>query len=190
MSSRGVPALQGEGGLSRYLTEIRKFPLLQPEEEYMLAKRWREHEDPEARQAPDHQPFAARGQDRDGLSRLRPAGVRDRRRRQCRADAGGQALRARPRLPAGNLCDVVDPGRDSGIHPALLEPRQNGHDRGAEKALLQSEKGQKPHQRARRRRFDAGASGGNRRPAGRERKGGRRHEPANSPGPTARSTRR
>jgi RNA polymerase sigma-32 factor len=48
MSSRGVPALQGEGGLSRYLTEIRKFPLLEPEEEYMLAKRWKEHEDPEA----------------------------------------------------------------------------------------------------------------------------------------------
>ena len=48
MSSRGLPALQGEGGLSRYLTEIRKFPLLEPGEEYMLAKRWREHEDPEA----------------------------------------------------------------------------------------------------------------------------------------------
>jgi RNA polymerase sigma-32 factor len=48
MSGRGVPALQGEGGLSRYLTEIRKFPLLEPQEEYMLAKRWREHEDPEA----------------------------------------------------------------------------------------------------------------------------------------------
>ena len=48
MSSRGLPALQGEGGLSRYLSEIRKFPLLAPEEEYMLAKRWKEHEDPEA----------------------------------------------------------------------------------------------------------------------------------------------
>src|SRR5213075_839405 len=48
MSSRGVPALQGEGGLARYLSEIRKFPLLEPEEEYMFAKRWREHEDPEA----------------------------------------------------------------------------------------------------------------------------------------------
>src|ERR1700728_4291136 len=48
MSSRGLPALQGEGGLSRYLTEIRKFPLLSPEEEYMFAKRWKEHEDPEA----------------------------------------------------------------------------------------------------------------------------------------------
>ena len=48
MSSRGLPSLQGEGGLSRYLSEIRKFPLLEPEEEYMLAKRWKEHEDPEA----------------------------------------------------------------------------------------------------------------------------------------------
>jgi RNA polymerase sigma-32 factor len=48
MSSRGLPALSGESGLSRYLTEIRKFPLLSPEEEYMFAKRWREHEDPEA----------------------------------------------------------------------------------------------------------------------------------------------
>src|SRR5271165_2820801 len=48
MSSRGVPALQGEGGLSRYLSDIRKFPLLEPQEEYMLAKRWREHEEPEA----------------------------------------------------------------------------------------------------------------------------------------------
>jgi RNA polymerase sigma-32 factor len=48
MSSRGVPALQGEAGLSRYLTEIRKFPLLEPEQEYMLAKRWKEHEEPGA----------------------------------------------------------------------------------------------------------------------------------------------
>jgi RNA polymerase sigma-32 factor len=37
-----------EGGLSRYLTEIRKFPMLAKDEEFMLAKRWREHEDPEA----------------------------------------------------------------------------------------------------------------------------------------------
>src|SRR5512136_3268559 len=37
-----------EGGLSRYLAEIRRFPMLEPQQEYMLAKRWREHEDPEA----------------------------------------------------------------------------------------------------------------------------------------------
>ncbi|HET7334977.1 MAG TPA: RNA polymerase sigma factor RpoH [Rhizomicrobium sp.] len=48
MSSRGLPSLNSDGGLSRYLTEIRKFPLLEPEEEYMLAKRWKEHEDSEA----------------------------------------------------------------------------------------------------------------------------------------------
>ena len=48
MSSRGLPVPVSENGLSRYLTEIRKFPLLQPEEEYMLAKAWREHDDSEA----------------------------------------------------------------------------------------------------------------------------------------------
>src|SRR6201747_665155 len=48
MSGRGLPALSGEAGLSRYLTEIRKFPLLTPEDEFMFAKRWQQHEDPEA----------------------------------------------------------------------------------------------------------------------------------------------
>src|SRR6059036_2319573 len=48
MAARALPILASEGGLSRYLAEIRKFPLLDPQEEYMLAKRWREHEDPEA----------------------------------------------------------------------------------------------------------------------------------------------
>ena len=37
-----------EGGLSRYLTEVRKFPMLAKEEEFMLAKRWREHQDIDA----------------------------------------------------------------------------------------------------------------------------------------------
>jgi RNA polymerase sigma-32 factor len=43
-----LPVLSGEGNLSRYLQEIRKFPMLEPEEEFMLAKRWREHGDSEA----------------------------------------------------------------------------------------------------------------------------------------------
>ncbi len=43
-----VPALGGEQGLNRYLSEIKKFPVLTPEQEYMLAKRYEEHEDPEA----------------------------------------------------------------------------------------------------------------------------------------------
>ena len=45
-----LPAPSPEQGLNRYLQEIRKFPLLEPEEEYMLAKRWTDHEDPEAAQ--------------------------------------------------------------------------------------------------------------------------------------------
>ena len=43
-----IPAIASESGLSRYLREIRKFPMLEANEEYMLAKRWREHEDTEA----------------------------------------------------------------------------------------------------------------------------------------------
>jgi RNA polymerase sigma-32 factor len=45
-----LPILNGESGLSRYLAEIRKFPMLEPQEEYMLAKRWREHDDRDAAQ--------------------------------------------------------------------------------------------------------------------------------------------
>jgi RNA polymerase sigma-32 factor len=45
--ARALPIVS-EGGLSRYLAEIRKFPLLDPQEEYMLAKRWREHQDTQA----------------------------------------------------------------------------------------------------------------------------------------------
>ncbi len=43
-----LPAPTPEGGLNRYMQEIRKFPLLDPEEEYMLAKRWVDHQDTEA----------------------------------------------------------------------------------------------------------------------------------------------
>ena len=43
-----LPAPSPEQGLNRYLQEIRKFPMLEPEEEYMLAKRWVDHEDTEA----------------------------------------------------------------------------------------------------------------------------------------------
>jgi RNA polymerase sigma-32 factor len=43
-----LPSLTAETGLSRYLEEIRRFPMLEPQEEYMLAKSWREHGDRDA----------------------------------------------------------------------------------------------------------------------------------------------
>ena len=46
--SMSVPALGGEQSLYRYLSEIKKYPVLTAEQEYMLAKRYEEHEDPEA----------------------------------------------------------------------------------------------------------------------------------------------
>ncbi|HWA20069.1 MAG TPA: RNA polymerase sigma factor RpoH [Devosia sp.] len=50
MAQSNLPVLSAEGGLSRYLQEIRKFPMLEPDEEFMLAKRYKEHEDPAAAQ--------------------------------------------------------------------------------------------------------------------------------------------
>ncbi len=46
--SRQAPIPSAEGGLTRYLEEIRRFPMLEPQEEYMLAKSWREHGDRDA----------------------------------------------------------------------------------------------------------------------------------------------
>ncbi len=50
MAQSNLPVLSAEGGLSRYLQEIRKFPMLEPDEEFMLAKRYKEHQDPAAAQ--------------------------------------------------------------------------------------------------------------------------------------------
>jgi RNA polymerase sigma-32 factor len=50
VAQSNLPILSAEGGLSRYLQEIRKFPMLEPDEEFMLAKRYKEHEDPSAAQ--------------------------------------------------------------------------------------------------------------------------------------------
>jgi len=48
MAANALAVMSPEGGLSRYLSEIRKFPMLGKDEEFMLAKAWQEHEDPEA----------------------------------------------------------------------------------------------------------------------------------------------
>jgi RNA polymerase sigma-32 factor len=46
--SAALPIITAESGLTRYLEEIRRFPMLEPQEEYMLAKSWREHGDRDA----------------------------------------------------------------------------------------------------------------------------------------------
>src|SRR5262250_2641488 len=49
MATKTLPSVVGgAGGLARYLEEIRKFPMLEPDQEYMLAKRWQEHADSDA----------------------------------------------------------------------------------------------------------------------------------------------
>ncbi|HEY8618177.1 RNA polymerase sigma factor RpoH [Phenylobacterium sp.] len=48
MAANALAVMSPEGGLSRYLSEIRKFPMLAKDEEFMLAKAWQEHQDPEA----------------------------------------------------------------------------------------------------------------------------------------------
>ena len=169
--------VSGEGGLSRYLEEIRRFPMLQPQEEYMLAKRYQEHEDTERGPQARHQPSAARRQDRHGLSRLRPADRRGDFRGQCRPDAGGEEIRAGARLPAGHLCDVVDQGLDPGIHPAFVEPGEDGNDRQPEAAVLQSAQGEGQDPGARRRRPEAGPDHRDRDAAQRLRGRGRVDEP-------------
>jgi RNA polymerase sigma-32 factor len=50
MAQTNLPILSAEAGLGRYLQEIRKFPMLEPNEEFMLAKRYKEHADPGAAQ--------------------------------------------------------------------------------------------------------------------------------------------
>lgn len=48
MSAATLPVLNSESGLARYLAEIRRFPMLEAQQEFMLAKRWREHGDVDA----------------------------------------------------------------------------------------------------------------------------------------------
>jgi len=47
-AANALSVMSPDGGLSRYLTEIRKFPMLERDEEFMLAQRWKEHQDPDA----------------------------------------------------------------------------------------------------------------------------------------------
>uniref|UniRef100_A0A0N4ZJH6 LigA n=1 Tax=Parastrongyloides trichosuri TaxID=131310 RepID=A0A0N4ZJH6_PARTI len=122
-------------------------------------------------------PPAPRGQDRHGLSRLRPADRRGDLRGQRRPDAGGKEIRSRQGLPPGDLRHVVDPRVHSGIHPALLVPREDGHHGGAEEAVLQPAQGQEPDFGLRGRRSAPRSCRTHRHQAGRNPSGRHRHEP-------------
>ncbi len=142
-----VPALSGEQSLNRYLAEIKKFPVLTAEQEYMLAKRYAEHEDPEAaaQLVTSHLRLVskiAHGYRGYGLplSDLISEG-------NVGLMQGRQEIRTRSRLPPRDLCDVVDQGLDPGIHPAQLEPGQDRHHRRAEEAVLQPAPDEAPARR-------------------------------------------
>ena len=125
-----------EFGLARYLKELRQLPMLEPQEGYLLAKRWREHGDREAahRLVTSHLRLVVKiaiGYRGYGLpiSEMISEG-------NIGLISGGQPLRARERLPARHLRRVVDPGFDPGIHFALLVAGEDGHHRETDEVVL------------------------------------------------------
>ena len=73
MARNALPILTAEPGLTHYLEKIRRFPMLERQEEYMLAKRWREHGDRDAAHKLVTSHLRLVTKDRQGLSRLWPA---------------------------------------------------------------------------------------------------------------------
>ena len=149
------PLFQDDSGLSRYLTEIRKFPLLTPEDEYMFAKRLKEHGDPEAARklVTSHLRLVAKiamGYRGYGL----PVS-------EIVAEGNVGLMQAVKRFEPDKgfrlatyamwWIRAVDPG----ICPALLEHGEDGHHGGAEEAVLQSAQGQVQYRRHRGRRSHA-----------------------------------
>jgi DNA-directed RNA polymerase sigma subunit (sigma70/sigma32) len=123
-SASAMPSLGPEQSLNRYLAEIRKFPVLTAEQEYMLAKRYAEHQDPEAAKqlVTSHLRLVAKI----------AMGYR------------GYGLPVAELISEGNIglmqgvkCHVVDQGEHAGIYPAQLVAGQNGHHRSAEEAVFQ-----------------------------------------------------
>jgi len=120
-----LPIPTAQSGLTKYLRRIRRFPMLEPQEEYRLAKRWRERGESDAahRLVTSHlrlvpgSPWATAVMVCDRRGRLG---------RKCGTHAGGQALRAGAGIPARHLCNVVDQGGDPAIHPALMVAGQDG----------------------------------------------------------------
>src|SRR6185503_14417325 len=157
MATVSVPSISGEGNLTRYLQEIRKFPMLEPNEEYMLAKRWKEQEDPEAahRLVTSHLRLVAKI----------AMGYR------------GYGLPLSELISEGNVGMMQAVKRlDPGIHPPFLVAGEDRHHRRAEEAVLQPPPAQRPNPGDRGRRSDARACRQNRQGARRPRKRRRQHE--------------
>jgi hypothetical protein len=117
-------------------------------QEYMLAKRWVDHHDTEAahKLVTSHLRLAAKiamGYRGYGLPTA-----------EVISEANVGLMQAVKRFdpekgfPPGDLCDVVDPRRDPGIHPAVVVAGEAWHDLGAEEAVLQPAQGQGAHRRA------------------------------------------
>jgi RNA polymerase sigma-32 factor len=113
--------------------------MLEPQEEYMLAKRWREHGDRDAASA-RHQPSAARGQDRHGLPRLWPAHF------EVISEGNVGLMQAVKRFEPekGFRLTYAMWWIKAAIRntSALLVAGEDGHDRQPEEAILQPAQGQ------------------------------------------------
>jgi RNA polymerase sigma-32 factor len=153
-----LPAPSPEQGLNRYMQEIRKFPLLEPEEEYMLAKRWVDHQDTEAAHRMVTSHLRSGRQDRHGLSRLWPAAGRG---DISEANVGlMQAVKRFDPEKGFRLATYAMWWIRASIQEYILRswsPGEAGHHIRPEKAVLQSSQGQ-----------GQGRRSGGRRPAARE----------------------
>ena len=133
-----LPAISPDGNLSRYLDQIRAFPMLEPGEEYMLAKAWKDKGDVAAahKLVTSHLRLVAKiamGYRGYGLP------VAD-----LISEGNLGMMHAVKKFEPekgfrlGHLCHVVDQSRHSGIYFAVLVACQNWHHRRAEKAVFQS----------------------------------------------------
>ncbi len=114
-----------------------KAPYLEREEEHLLALRWKEDNDQQAlhRITVAHMRLVISMASR--VSPLRPAARRPDPGGSCRPARSRGAFRAGPRSAVFDLCDMVDPRFDAGLHPAQLVDRARRHQLGAKGAVLQ-----------------------------------------------------
>src|ERR1700740_473276 len=150
------PILAAEPALTHYLEEIRRFPMLERREEYLLAKRWREHGDRDAahKLITSHLRLLTKiARDYCGYGPAVPEGDSQ---GPGGPEAGGRALRSGEGLPVRHLRRVVDQGGDPGIHPALVVAGKDGHLGQPEEGVLQSAQGPEQNLHPRLWRYAAG----------------------------------